>query len=50
MRRPAGDDTAGAAETDLEGMTDGVAKDKLEEMIDEIDAEERLRRLNENTD
>lgn len=41
------DDTVGDIKEGVEGMVEGVAKEKLEEMIDEIDAEERLRRLNQ---
>ncbi|MCK4867691.1 MAG: CvpA family protein, partial [Alphaproteobacteria bacterium] len=31
----------------VQGAVEGVARDKLEEMADELDAEEKLRRLNE---
>ncbi|MBE9554045.1 MAG: CvpA family protein [Proteobacteria bacterium] len=49
-RKDAGDRIDDAVEGIKEGMGEafeGVAKEKLDEMIDEIDAEERLRRLNE---
>jgi membrane protein required for colicin V production len=49
-REDAGDrinDTVDDIKESVEDAVEGVAKDKLEEMIDEIDAEERLRRLNE---
>jgi hypothetical protein len=41
------DDAVDGIKEDVEKSVDGVAKEKLEEMIEEIDAEERLRRLNE---
>ena len=41
------DDAVEDIRDSVEDAVEGVAKEKLEEMIDEIDAEERLRRLNE---
>ncbi len=49
-RDEAGDQIEDAVDNIREGVEDaveGVAKEKLQEMIEEIDAEERLRRLNE---
>lgn len=41
------DDTVDDIKESVGDAVEGVAREKLEEMIDEIDAEERLRRLNE---
>lgn len=41
------DDTVNDLKESVEGAVEGVAREKLEEIVDELDAEEKWRRLNE---